>query len=132
MINEKIAVPSNNPGGLDSLMSGHFGHCDLFTILTIQDNEVVAVGTVNNVAHVAGGCLAPVGLLAEKGVDSIIVAGMGKRPLAGFQDVGINVYWTERTEKTIITDVVEDLCNGKRQSMDLTQVCKGGGNCHKH
>ena len=129
---EKIAVPSNKPGGLDSIMSGHFGHCDLFTILTIQDNQIIAVNTVNNVVHVPGGCLAPVALLAEKGVNSIVVAGMGKRPLAGFKDVGINVFWTDRKEATTIEDIVGDLRNNKRQPMDLTQVCQGGGNCHNH
>jgi predicted Fe-Mo cluster-binding NifX family protein len=117
MTSEKIAVPSNAPGGLDSLMSDHFGHCDLFTILTIQGNEVVAVSTVENVAHGAGGCLAPIGLL---------------RPLAGFQEAGINVFWLARSPKPAIKELVAELCTGKRQPMALSQVCKGHGDCHGH
>jgi predicted Fe-Mo cluster-binding NifX family protein len=130
MTSEKIAVPSNSPGGLDSFMSDHFGHCDLFTIVTIQENEVLAISTVNNVAHGPGGCLAPIGLLAEKGVNSIVVSGMGKRPLAGFQEAGINVFWTVRSPKPTIKELVEDLCNSKRQPMELTQACKGHADCH--
>ncbi|HIJ79210.1 MAG: dinitrogenase iron-molybdenum cofactor biosynthesis protein [Desulfobulbaceae bacterium] len=132
MTTEKIAIPSNSPGGLESIMSDHFGHCDIFTVLTIQGNEVVAVATVDNVAHQAGSCLAPVGLLVETGVNSIFVGGMGKRPLAGFMEAGINVFWTGRSPKPAIKELVDELCNGKRQPMELTQVCTGGGNCHKH
>jgi predicted Fe-Mo cluster-binding NifX family protein len=111
-------------------MSDHFGHCDLFTIVTMQGNEVLAVSTVNNVPHGAGGCLAPIGLLAEKGVDSIVVSGMGKRPLAGFQDAGINVFWAARSPKPTIKELVEEFCNSTRQPMELTQACKGHGDCH--
>ena len=132
MTNEKIAVPSNNPGGLDSTMSNHFGHCDLFTILTIQGKEVIEVSTVNNVEHGAGGCLAPISILAEKGVNSIVVSGMGKRPLAGFQEAGINVFWTAQSPNPTIKELVEDFCNKTRQPMELTQACKGSGNCHGH
>ena len=129
---EKIAVPSNNPGGLDSTMSDHFGHCDLFTILTIEGKKVMEVSTINNVEHSAGGCLAPVSLLAENGVSSILVSGMGKRPLAGFQEAGINVFWTALSPKPTIKELVEDFCNSTRKPMELVQACKGGGNCHKH
>ena len=130
MTSEKIAIPSNSPGGLDSLMSDHFGHCDLFTMVTMQGKEVLAVSTVNNVAHGPGGCLAPIGLLVERGVHSIVVSGMGKRPLAGFQKAGINVFWTARSPKPTIQELIEDLCNSKRQPMELTQSCKGQGDCH--
>ncbi|MBU0485058.1 MAG: dinitrogenase iron-molybdenum cofactor biosynthesis protein [Proteobacteria bacterium] len=129
---EKIAVPSNTPGGLDSVMSDHFGHCDLFTILTMQGKEIIEVSTVNNVEHGAGGCLAPINLLAERGVNSIVVSGMGKRPLAGFQEVGIKVFWTALSPKPTIKELVEDFCNTTRQPMELIQACKGSGNCHNH
>lgn len=126
---EKIAVPSHAPGGLDSVMADHFGHCDLFTILTMRDQEIIEVSTVNNLPHSAGGCLAPVGLLAAKGVHSVVVAGMGKRPLTGFQEAGINVFWTARSPKPTIKELIEDFCQQPRQPMQLTQVCKGGSNC---
>jgi hypothetical protein len=55
---------------------------------------------------------------------------MGKRPLAGFQKAGINVFWTARSPKPTIQELIEDLCNSKRQPMELTQSCKGQGDCH--
>ena len=33
----RIAVPSEGQGGLDGLRAGHFGHCDVFTLVDIED-----------------------------------------------------------------------------------------------
>ncbi len=40
----------------------------------------------------AGGCMAPVLVLAEHNVDAIVVDGIGGRPLMGFNQVGIAVH----------------------------------------
>ncbi|MCW5199955.1 dinitrogenase iron-molybdenum cofactor biosynthesis protein, partial [Desulfobulbus sp. F1] len=90
-----VAVPSDNPGGLAANISGHFGHCDLFTLINIQEGKVASVDTVNNVAHSAGGCLAPVNLLRDKGVGAIVVGGMGARPMQAFAEAGIAVYYAD-------------------------------------
>ena len=31
----RVAVPTNNPGGLQGVRSDHFGHCDLFAFLDV-------------------------------------------------------------------------------------------------
>ena len=31
-----IAVPSERPGGLDSPLGAHFGHCDLYTLVSVE------------------------------------------------------------------------------------------------
>ena len=36
MKNGRIAIPSVNNGGLDGQRSGHFGHCDVFTLVDAQ------------------------------------------------------------------------------------------------
>ncbi len=36
----KIAVPSNGQGGLDGTRSGHFRHCDVFTLTDVEDSEI--------------------------------------------------------------------------------------------
>ena len=41
-----LAVPSCMPGGLDAQMGMHFGHCDIYTIVEIEDNAIKAVGTL--------------------------------------------------------------------------------------
>ena len=35
MQTKTVAIPSQHPGGLEALRSGHFGHCDVFTLVKI-------------------------------------------------------------------------------------------------
>ena len=71
-----LAVPSCMPGGLDAQMGMHFGHCDIYTIVEIEDNAIKAVGTLENVPHQQGGCMAPVQHLASHGVKALLAGGM--------------------------------------------------------
>ena len=32
-----IAIPSENQGGLDAGLGAHFGHCDLYTLVTLEE-----------------------------------------------------------------------------------------------
>ena len=43
MARESVAVPSMNPGGLDAPRSGHFGHCDVFTLVHVEDGAIKEV-----------------------------------------------------------------------------------------
>jgi len=38
-----VAVPSMSPGGLEAMRAGHFGHCDLFTLIHLEDGEIKEV-----------------------------------------------------------------------------------------
>ena len=40
-------------------MGMHFGHCDIYTIVEIEDGAVKNVSTLENVPHQHGGCMAP-------------------------------------------------------------------------
>lgn len=121
----RIAIPSMGPGGLDGQRSGHFGHCDVFTMVDIENGEIKEVSTVPNESHVQGGCMVPVNLLAGHSVKALIVGGIGMRPLMGFKQVGIDVYYDETRPE--IRPVVEDLIAGKLPAIGDDQVCGGGG-----
>lgn len=125
MDNGRIAVPSMDKGGLDGMRAGHFGHCDVFTLIDVKDGEIVEIQTINNMEHVQGGCMVPVNLLASHKVNALIVGGIGMRPLMGFQQVGIDVY--HDSERPQIRPVVEDLIAGKLEMIRQDQVCGGGG-----
>ena len=118
-----LAVPSMGAGGIECERSGHFGHCDTFTLVEIDGDAVKAVSIIGNPPHVEGGCLAPVNLLASHGVTAIVVAGMGARPLAGFQDAGIDVYFENVTP--VVGDVVKRLLAGECEVMDAQYTCQG-------
>ena len=121
----RIAIPSMAQGGLDGERSGHFGHCDVFTLVDVEDGGIKEVTTVPNQSHVQGGCMVPVNLLAGHKVNALIVGGIGMRPLMGFRQVGIDVYYD--AERSEIKPVVEDLISGKLQQIGDNQVCGGGG-----
>ncbi|PIE65456.1 MAG: dinitrogenase iron-molybdenum cofactor biosynthesis protein [Desulfobacterales bacterium] len=121
----RIAVPSLGEGGLDGQRAGHFGHCDVFTLVDAEDGEIKSITTLQNKEHVQGGCMVPVNLLAENNVTALIVGGIGMRPLMGFRQVGIDVY--HDAERPDIRPVVEDMIAGKLQLISNDQVCGGGG-----
>ena len=125
MDNGRIAVPSMGPGGLEGERSGHFGHCDVFTLVDVEQGEIKSVSTLPNQAHVQGGCMVPVNLLAGNNVNALIVGGIGMRPLMGFRQVGIDVYYD--AQRPAIRPVVEDLIAGKLPMIADDQVCGGGG-----
>ena len=128
MENGRIAVPSNGAGGLDGTRAGHFGHCDVFTLIDVKDGTIEKVSTIQNQGHVQGGCMVPVNLLAQNKVNALIVGGIGMRPLMGFQQVGIEVYYEAQRQDT--RPVVEDLIAGKLSVIANDQVCGGGGGAH--
>ncbi len=125
MAKVRIAVPSEGQGGLDGKRAGHFGHCDVFTLVDVEDGQISEVSILGNKEHVQGGCMVPVNLLSENKVQQLIVGGIGMRPLAGFQQVGIDVY--HDAERIDIRPVVEDLIAGKIPMITSDQVCGGGG-----
>ena len=125
MARVRIAIPSEGEGGLDGMRSGHFGHCDVFTFVDLEDGVITEVSTIPNVEHTQGGCMVPVNLLAGHNVNALIVGGIGMRPLMGFKQVGIDVY--HDAERPEIRPVVEDLIAGRLAMIKDDQVCGGGG-----
>jgi predicted Fe-Mo cluster-binding NifX family protein len=124
MERKTVAIPSMHPGGLEASRSGHFGHCDVFTLVHVEDGEVRDVSVVNNAPHVQGGCEAPVNLLHSSGAHAIIVGGIGMRPLMGFKQMGIDVYFGPYGET--VGAVVQDLLAGRLDLIGDDQVCGGG------
>ncbi len=121
----RIAVPSLDQGGIEGMRAGHFGHCDVFTLIDVEGGVIKNVSTISNQDHVQGGCMVPVQLLADNKVDALVVGGIGLRPLMGFNQVKIDVY--HDAERGDIKPVVEDLIAGNLPLIQNDQVCGGGG-----
>ena len=118
-----LAVPSLGEGGLEAERSAHFGQCDCFTLIDVVDGEIAEVRVVKNPPHEEGGCLRPVNLLASHGVNALIAGGMGARPLAGFNEAGIAVYFENQNPG--IGDAVRLVLSGAVETMDARHVCGG-------
>ncbi len=101
----KLAVPSVGEGGLDAQRSAHFGHADCFTILNIEE----------------GGCMRPVGILADAGIDAIVAVGMGMRPMQGFAAAGITVL--HDAESPPVGAAAERVAAGQLEAMGPEHAC---------
>lgn len=117
----KLAVPSENANGLQSIRSGHFGHCAYFTMVEIEDGEIKSVESVKNVDHDVAGCGGVINFAMSLGIDAILAAGMGRPPFMRFTQAGITVY-IEQT-LPIVADAVAALIQGKVAQMDPSQAC---------
>ena len=120
-----IAVPSDNAEGLDAAISEHFGHCAAFTIIDIVDDTIGEVTILENAPHEQDGCMGPVNFLKQHGVGILLAGGMGMRPLAGFQQVGIDVHF--KGDANSVREGVELFLSGGCRAFDDAQTCGGGG-----
>jgi len=125
MKNGRIAIPSEGNGGLDGQRSEHFGHCDAFTLVDVENGEISKVTTVSNQEHQEGGCMVPVNTLSNLKVNALIVCGIGLRPLIGFNEAGIDVYHDAISPE--IRPVVESLIADNLPILSSDQTCGGGG-----
>jgi predicted Fe-Mo cluster-binding NifX family protein len=124
-MNTIVAIPSSHPGGLDAMLGAHFGHCDLYTLVTLEDNAVQSVEVIPNVPHQQGGCMAPVKYLADNGTQALIAGGMGLRPLMGFNQVGISVYFGG--EARSVSEALKAFIEDKLPEFRQEHTCGGGG-----
>ena len=120
----RIAVPSTVPGGLEAEVGAHFGHCDLYTIIDVENGVVTSVSTLPNVPHQQGGCMAPDNHLAQNGVNLLIAGGMGMRPLMGFNQVGIDVFYGAGAPS--VGTAVDALLMGALVKFTQEYTCGGG------
>ena len=81
---KKIAIPIDN-----GALSAHFGHCEQFAIMEVNDGKVLSTHNVTPPEHVPG--LYPK-WIAGMGVSDVIAGGMGQKAIALFNQHCINVY----------------------------------------
>ncbi len=80
----KIAVPTINGD-----LCPHFGHCQKFAVLTVEDNKVVQEDFLEPPAHQPG--IYP-RWLQQLGVSEVIAGGMGQKAQDIFKMHGIKVH----------------------------------------
>ena len=88
-----------------------------------QDNCQQRRGTENE-EHQQGGCMAPVQYLAAHGVNALLAGGMGMRPLMGFNQMGISVYFAGN--QPTVGMAVQAFCQGKLIEFTPEHTCGGG------
>ncbi|MBI5845009.1 MAG: NifB/NifX family molybdenum-iron cluster-binding protein [Deltaproteobacteria bacterium] len=129
-MNALVAIPSVTPGGLNSPIGAHFGHCDLYTLVKVENGKIAEERVIPNVPHQQGGCMAPVQHLAGNGVNLLIAGGMGYRPLMGFNQVGIDVFFGGQA--ATVGEAVMALIEGRLPRFSQEHTCGGGAGPNPH
>jgi len=119
----KIAVPTHGDGGLESERSAHFGHADSFTIVDVADGAIVGGQALANPPHSHGGCGLTVNMLANAGVDTVIVIGMGGGPLAAMNGIGMTPLFDDQSPTP--RAAVEAFLAGKLAGFSNDNTCRG-------
>jgi len=83
-MNKKIAIPLEN-----GLLCAHFGHCQTFAIVNVEDGVIKEVNEVVPPEHVPG--LYPK-WIAQFGVTDVIAGGMGQQAVMLFNQQKINAF----------------------------------------
>jgi predicted Fe-Mo cluster-binding NifX family protein len=118
----RIAVPSDEPGGLDAARSGRFGRSPCFTIVDLIDDVMVNVLVVANDPHGKGdGCITPIITLGENLVDVVIVAGIGRRPLLNCLQAGMRVFAGE--DRPDVRSVIEAFVDADLEPVGHDATC---------
>jgi predicted Fe-Mo cluster-binding NifX family protein len=112
----KIALPSNQ-----NQVDAHFGHCQYFTVFTVnENNKIVAEDKVNSAAGC--GCKSNiVETLSQMGVDLMLAGNMGDGAVNVLNSWGIKVL---RGCSGEVKTVAEDFLAGK--------LLDSGLGCHEH
>jgi predicted Fe-Mo cluster-binding NifX family protein len=122
----RIAIPSVGEGGLQAPVSPHFGRCDSYTIVTLQDGRIEAVESLQNGTHTD--CSSPVQLLAKNGVGLMLVGGMGMRPYLAFKEKGIEI---RHGTGSTVADTIEAYIKNETQQITEDTLCNCQSN-HSH
>jgi predicted Fe-Mo cluster-binding NifX family protein len=112
----KVAVPTRN-----NVVDDHFGHCEAYTVFTINDDKKITSSEV--IPSTQGcGCKSNIAsVLREKGVSVMLAGNMGNGALNVLNSQGIDVY---RGCSGDARRLVETFLEGS--------VVDSGEGCHQH
>jgi predicted Fe-Mo cluster-binding NifX family protein len=91
----------------------HFGHCEQFTLFQVEEKRIVTRTTIAPPPHEPG--LLP-RWLKEKGVDLVLVGGMGRRAQDLFTSYGVEVICGVKQQDP--GEIVEHFLSGTLETED--------------
>jgi predicted Fe-Mo cluster-binding NifX family protein len=122
----KIAFPTENNKGMDSLVFGHFGSAPFFIVV---DSLALTTESIPNadLHHQHGQCQ-PLAALNGRTVDAVVVGGIGAGALNKLQAAGIRVY---RGVEGSVSENLHLIQAGKLAEFDRSLTCAGHGGSHE-
>ena len=116
----KIAFPTQESNGLESLVYGHFGSANYFIIVDSESGMVEAAD--NEDKHHAHGQCQPLEALSGNIVDAVVVGGIGAGALQRLSAEGIQTY---RAVEGTVSENLELIQSGVLPVFTLEHTCAG-------
>lgn len=118
----KIAVPTTHENNVDA----HFGHCEYFTVFTLEGNEILNTETFDSPQGC--GCKSDIAsILHDMGVEVMLAGNMGGGAVSVLNNHNIEVY---RGCDGDVKKLVEDFVKG--ELADSGESCGGHGRHGRH
>ncbi len=117
----KIVIPTSTPDGLLAKRGAHFGKAPFYIIVDIENGEIKDVAFAQNPGHAGGACGNAVTNIQSLGADALIVAGIGARPLEGFRNVGIKVYFDNISPT--VAESIDKFLKGEIEEIKPENAC---------
>ncbi|NLA24424.1 MAG: ATPase [Bacteroidales bacterium] len=124
-MNKKIAIPLEN-----GVVCAHFGHCQTFAIIEVENNEITGMSEHVPPEHVPG--LYP-RWVAQFGVTDVIAGGMGERAINLFNEQKINAFVGApiKPPLEIVKDFIADKLNLSANYCNHESEGHGSKGCNK-
>ncbi|MCD6414780.1 MAG: NifB/NifX family molybdenum-iron cluster-binding protein [Candidatus Diapherotrites archaeon] len=121
----RIAFSSDENKGLEAKIANHFGRCNFFIIVDVEEGHVKIETKKNPFLENHEPGKVPE-FIAKQNVDIMVAGGMGPRALEWFKKLGVTpITGIDNT----IKDVLEDILSGK---INNAEPCKEGEHNVKH
>ncbi len=110
---ERVAIASQGPGGLKSIVDFRFARCPYYTIVDVEDGRIVKVQEVPNPNAMAGhgAGIAAAQMLQVMGVSAIIAGSVGPNAYSALKNMNIKVY--AGISGITVEDAVQKLIRGE-------------------
>ncbi len=125
----RVCFAAEKDEGMNSMVYGHFGSAPVFVMVDTETGTVASVGN-RDMIHVHGACN-PIAAIGGRGVNAVVVGGIGAGALNRLNAEGIEVY---AAMAETIAQNVDLLKEGKLPVLTLQHSCAGhqGGGCGNH
>jgi len=117
----RVVIPTSSPDGLLAKRGAHFGKAPFYVIVDIENDKIKDVNFTQNPGHSGGACGNAVLNIKNLGADALIVSGIGQRPLIGFMEAGIKVYFDDKS--LTVEEAINKFINSEIKEISLENAC---------
>ena len=118
-----IAVPSNGDGGLSEMINSRFGRCSSFTLVTVENREIIAVKTVPNpgAREMGSAGIHAAEIIGSNNSDIVIAGLIGPNAAKTLEPLNIKIFHAPDQNKTI-KQIIEQYIKGELKELKGSNI----------